>query len=129
MSRSSTPRGQTEPLAVLAAVFAVGAGIALYAGVVDNSLGQREVPDADPTLERVHAHIAESGVVDPATIDAGIAAAPDGHRVRIVLTADGREWTTGSEAPPDARSASRTVSVRVAPGEVRVGRLRAEVWS
>ena len=129
MSRSSTRRGQTEPLAVLAALFAVGAGLTLYAGVVDTSLGQREAPDADPTLDRVHSAVTENGVVDPSALDAALAAAPDGHRVRATLTADGREWTAGPETPPDARSASRTVSVRVAAGKVRVGRLGVVVWS
>ena len=129
MSRSSARRGQTEPLAVLAALFAVGAGIALYAGVVDTSLDRREAPDADPTLDRVRGEVAENGVVDPAALGEAAAAAPDGHDVRIVLTADGRKRTAGPESPPDARSASRTVSVRVAPGAVRVGRLDVEVWS
>ena len=129
MSRSSTRRGQTEPLAVLAALFVVGAGLTLYAGVVDTTLGQREAPDADPTLDRVRSAVTENGVVDPSALDAALAAAPDGHRVRLTLTADGREWAAGPETPPDARSASRTVSVRVAPGTVRTGRLRAEVWS
>lgn len=129
MLRSSARRGQTEPLAVLAALFAVGAGIALYAGVVDTRLDQRGAPDADPTLDRVHGAAGENGVVDPSALDAGVAAGPDGHHVRALLTADEREWTAGPETPPDARSASRTVSVRVAPGEIRVGRLRVEVWS
>ncbi|NHN47448.1 hypothetical protein G9464_07545 [Halostella sp. JP-L12] len=129
MSRSSTRRGQTEPLAVLAALFAVGAGIALYAGVVDTSLGGRDAPDADPTVDRVRSEVSENGVVDPTALSAASEVGPDGRSVRIELRADGREWTAGPESPPDARSASRRVSVRVAPGKVRVGRLRAEVWS
>jgi hypothetical protein len=110
-------------------VLAVGAGLALYAATVDATLTGEGARDATPTLRRVWRTAAETSVVAPVDLTAGLDAAPDGHEIRITLTADGETWTAGPAAPPDASSASRTASVRVGPGTVRVGRLRVEVWS
>ncbi|WP_121822212.1 DUF7285 family protein [Halostella salina] len=129
MSRWSTRRGQTEPIAALAAVLAVGAGLALYAGLVDTTLAGGSARDATPALRRVWRAVAETGVVSPADLAAGLDTAPDGHEVRITLSAAGETWTAGPAAPADAASASRTASVRVDPGTVCVGRLRVEVWA
>ncbi len=113
----------------MAAVLAVGAGLALYAATVDATLPGDGARDATPTLRRVWRAVAETGVVAPADLPSGLHAAPGGHEVRITLTAGGETWTAGADAPPDAASAVRTASVRVGPGSVRVGRLRVEVWS
>lgn len=127
--RWSTRRGQTEPLAAIAAVLAVGAGIALYAATVDATLTGDGARDATPTLRRVWRAVAETGVVPPTDLSRGLDVAPGGLEIRITLTADGERWTAGPDAPPDAATSSRTASVRVGPGSVRVGRLRVEVWS
>jgi hypothetical protein len=142
MSHWSARRAQTEPLAVLAALFAVGAGLALYAGVVDTTLGGDEDRNVDPTLRRVWDAVSEAGVLVPTNLSDGLAVGPEGREIRITVTSqpshgnrdtaatpDNRTWTAGPETPPDAASASRTASVRVGPGRVRSGRLRVEVWS
>jgi hypothetical protein len=145
MSHWSARKAQTEPLAVLAALFAVGAGLALYAGVVDTTLSGDEERNVDPTLRRVWDAVSEAGVLAPANLSDGLDVAPDGREIRItvtsvssstsrnggntVATADSRTWTVGPSSPPDAASASRSASVRVGPGRVRSGRLRVEVWS
>lgn len=129
MSRWSTRRGQTEPVAVLAAVFAVGAGIALYAGVVDATLGGGSAPGAEPTLRRVWSAVADTGVVTPGRLSDGLSAAADGYEVRITLAAGDNTWAAGPTPPADAATASRRASVRVGPGHVDSGRLQVEVWS
>ncbi|WP_135533362.1 MULTISPECIES: hypothetical protein [Halostella] len=145
MSHWSARRAQTEPLAVLAALFVVGTGLALYAGAVDTTLGVEEDRGADPTLRRVWNAVSEAGVLAPANLSDGLDAAPDGREIRITVTGgasvstqnrtdsagedEGEIWTAGPEAPPDAVSASRSASVRVGPGRIRAGRLRVEVWS
>lgn len=144
MSRSSAPewaakrrpsapdnRGQVDPLPALVAVAVVGLALTLYAG----SLGTVPSPDPDDdaataavALGAVCERVCVGGRVDPATLADGLAAAPDGHRLRIVLLAGDEEWTAGPTPPGDAASAARTVTVRVGPGETVPGRLRVVVW-
>lgn len=127
MSRWSG-RAQVEPLAALAAVFAVGVALSTYAGVLDSTLPTSDRDLAGPTVERVERRASDAGVLDPDSLAGGLRAGPDGYRLNLTLTAAGRTWSAGPPAPASADAASTTVSVRVAPGRVRPGRLRAEVW-
>jgi len=133
MSRSSAEaaRGAVEPVAALAALLAVGAALALYAGALaDAGAGDRDRDrnPAEPTLDRVETRLVVGGVARPDRLTAARAAGPDGYRVAVTLRADGQRWRTGPRPPGDADVATRAMSVRVAPGRVRSGRLRVEVW-
>ena|SRR6056297_725855 len=133
MSRSSDSdaanRAQVEPLAALAAVFAVGVALTTYTGVLDATFPTPDRNLADPTVERANRALAETGVADPKALAAGLRAGPEGYRLNLTLQAAGRSWHAGPTPPPSADAAALAVSVRVAPGRVRPGRLRAEVWS
>lgn len=143
MSRSSAPeraagrrpsasddRGQVDPLPALVAVAVVGLALTLYTG----ALGTVPSPNSDDdataavALGAVCERVCVGGRVDPDALADGLAAAPDGHRLRIVLLAGDEEWTAGPTPPGDATSAARTVTVRVGPGETVPGRLRVVVW-
>lgn len=130
MSPWSRRRAETEPLVAIVAAFAVAAGLATYAGVLDTTLTStatdREV--ADPTLQRAYAALAPSGITDPERLTLDALDGPDGYRVRISVTTGESEWHAGPDAPPGADVASRSVTVRVAPGVNRPGRLSVEVW-
>lgn len=121
-------RGQTEPIAAIVAVLAVGIGLTAYAGALDDTLPSSERNVAEPTSFRVDAAISSGGVVDPSALPEGLRAGPDGYGVRLTLTVDGRTWQEGPRAPPGADAVTRIVTVRVGPGVVRPGRLRVEVW-
>lgn len=131
--RPATPprpdRAQVEPLAALAAVFAVGVALSAYAGVLDAALPTPDRDLADPTVERAERAVADAGVVAPAALPAGLRAGPSGYRVNLTLDAAGRSWHAGPTPPPTADRADLAVSVRIAPGRVRPGTLRAEVWA
>jgi len=127
MSRWSG-RGQVEPLAALVAVFAVGAALSVYAGVLDEAVPAPDRNVAEPTVDRVERRLTDAGVVDPTDLRTGLNAGPDGYRLNITLTADGETWRVGPTPPPSADAAETSVSVRVGPGRIRPGRLRAEVW-
>lgn len=128
MSRWSTRRGQTEPLAAIAAVLAVGIGLTAYAGVLSDALPSPGRNLAEPTLERVHAEVTVGGVSEPSRLPTGLAAGPDGYDVNLTLAVADRTWHAGPPGPPNADTASRIISVRVGPGRVSPGRLRVEVW-
>lgn len=128
MSRWSG-RAQAEPLAALVALFAVGAALSVYAGVLDGTLSTTDRNPAEPTVERAERAVTEVGVVDPDTLPTGLRAGPEGYRVNLTLDAAGRTWRAGPTPPPSADSADLAVSVRVGPGRIRPGRLRAEVWT
>jgi len=130
MSRSSD-RATTEPLAALVAVFAVGVGLALYAGVLDDAFDtlNRDRNVAAPTADTVEQRLSSAGVVDPARIDVALDAIPAGYHGSVTVTvSDGGRWNAGPTAPAGVDTDTRTVSVRVAPGTVRRGRLRVRVW-
>ena len=128
MSRSSA-RAATEPLAALIAVFAVSAGLALYAGVLGDTLadvvGDRDV--AGPTADAVERRVTTGGVVDPTLVNDSLAAVPPGYEGNVTLEAE-RRWSVGPTPPARADSDSRTVSVALGPATVRRGRLRVAVW-
>lgn len=128
MSRSSARRGQVEPLAALAAVLAVGVALAGYAGALDAALPAGSDRDrAEPMLDRAAATLRPDGVARPARL-ARAADPPRGYRANLTLTAAGHRWTVGPPVPGSANTVARRLPVRVAPGEVRRGRLRVGVW-
>ena len=128
MSRSSD-RAQTEPLAALVAVVAVGLGLSLYAGVLDAELpGSSDRHLAESAIERVEIAVAPSAVALPSRLDEGQAAGPDGYRTNVTLTTDDRHWRSGPSAPESADSATTRLGVRVGPSRVRTGTLRVSVW-
>jgi hypothetical protein len=130
MSRWSGRRGQIEPLAAIVAVFAVGAGLTVYAGVLDGTLpdGDRQQV-AGPTLDHLESSMGESGIVEPEVLpDAQTATAPEGYHLNATLETTESRWQTGPAPPQRAQQASERVSVRVEPGRVRPGRLTVQVW-
>jgi hypothetical protein len=133
MSSSSTRegRGQASPLAALAAVFAVCAGVSIYATALGGVVPTDEPHDvADETLSRTYAAVSEGGVVTPSALDDALDAAPSGRRVAVGLAADGERWAVGPDPTSSDRVdvASRVVGVRLGPGRVVRGRLRVAVW-
>lgn len=131
MPRSSGRRGQVEPLAALAAVAAVGAALALYAGVLNGVLAAQ--PDAGPAetaLDRVHRAASTASVVEPGRLGTAVAARPKGYHLNATVTVDGHRWHAGP-APPsgaDVDAAGRLTGVRLGPDRIRPGRFRVEVW-
>jgi len=127
--RHSSDKAQTEPLAALAAVLAITAGLTIYAGTLDRAVSpasDRRV--ADTTLQRVTATIESTGVAEPSRLTATDNAIPDGWHGNITLRADGNRWAHGPKPPSGSDSATRRVSVRVSPMEIRPGQLRVVVW-
>jgi len=128
-------RAQTTPIVALVALFAVCAGLSLYATTLDSvTPAETENALAQPTLERVYDAVSDGGVVSPVGLPRAKAAFPDGYRVAVeVTTPDGR-WTTGRRPPTAGAqdvqidSASRPIGVETAEGDVVWGRLRVRVW-
>jgi hypothetical protein len=127
---SSSGKAQVEPLAALAAVFAVGVGLALYAGALDTALATLESDRslAPAAADRFVAAASTFGAVDPPLEDALAAARPTGHRLNVTLRTANASWTAGPRAPETARCERRRVGARVAPGRVRPARLEVCVW-
>lgn len=126
---SSSDRAQTDPIAALLAVVVVTAGLALYAGVLDDALDvgpQRDVAAA--TLERVEAHLTPTGVVRPAELETVGSVTLDGFQMNVTISANGTRASLGPTPPSSATTAARTVSVRTGPATVDRGRLRVVVW-
>jgi hypothetical protein len=128
--RFASARGQTEPLAALAAVFAVAVGLSLYVGALDATLpvpgAERDV--APTAADRVTAEATTFGAVRPPISDAAAAARPTGYELNATLVVDESIRTAGPSTPSTAACTDRRVSVRVAPGRVRPGRLEVCVW-
>jgi hypothetical protein len=130
MSRSSGRRGQVEPIAAIVAVFAVGAGLAIYAGVIDARLpGTTDRNVARPVLDRATATLGNASVVRPDRFGRVVTVVPAGYRVNATLQTADRRWQLGPPVPRRADTASRRLSVKLAPGVVRPGRLTVRVWS
>lgn len=121
-------RGQVEPLAALAALFAVGVGLSTYAVVLTDASPHPERDVAAPTLAAVHDAVSEQGVVQPARLDRALEYRPTGRRLAVTVATDERQWTAGPSPPATGDRAERRVSVRLGPGRVRVGWLRVVVW-
>lgn len=128
--RSSSDRAQTEPIAALVAVFALGVGLSLYAGVLDSTLPSL-TDDSELTPIATEKLVTESssfGIVDPPIEDAVAAARPTGHAMNATLRSGSSSWRGG---PPDVEGSDcviREVSVRTAPGIVRPGDLEVCLW-
>lgn len=125
MPRSSA-RGYVEPIAALAAVFAVAIGLALYAGTLDSATEPDPRTVATTVLESLSKDGETVGVLRPARLRA--ARVPAGWSANLTLVSPAGRWTTGDVPPDDARRASKRVAVRLGPGEVRPGRLRVAIW-
>jgi hypothetical protein len=130
MSRSSARRAQIEPLAAIAAVFAVTAGLSIYAGMLDDVL-PRSAATANPegAIPAVEAALEANGVVDPSRLTGRLlrdGAAGETRNVSLVV--DDRRWAVGPAAPVTARAATERVSVRLGAGDVKPGRLTVRVW-
>jgi len=130
---SSSGRGQVEPLAALAAVFAVGVGLTLYAGALGETLPRLSTDrDVAPTAtDRLTAEASALGAVDPPLEGPAAAARPAGHRLNATLRTAASTWHAGPTLP--GRSAPtecerRRVTARVAPGRIRPARLEVCVW-
>ncbi|MFC7134142.1 MULTISPECIES: DUF7285 family protein [Salinibaculum] len=127
--RRSSGRGQVEPLAALAAVLAVSAGLVIYADTLEEAVTpapERETPEV--ILDGVERTLEEAGVVDPARLESAMAALPSGWHGNLTLRAGGKQWSRGPTPPSDADRATARVSVRIAPAKVRPGQLRVVVW-
>lgn len=130
-TREARRRAQASPVAALAALFAVCAGVSLYATVLGGSVPLVQGGGvADPTLDRVHDAASDGGVTAPDRLAAATTRGPEGYRLNVSLAVANERWTAGPAAPRSATDrASRLVSVRLAPGRVEPGRLSVVVWS
>ncbi|WP_410765428.1 hypothetical protein [Haloferax sp. DFSO60] len=131
MHSSSSRRGQLSPLSALTALFVVCAAISTYALVLDDSSPTAERNLGETTLSAVESELEDdTGVVSLPDHSSPLASCPDGYSCRAIVAAgDSRRvlGATGS-APASADRATTRVSIRVAPGDVRFGTLRVEVW-
>lgn len=126
----SSARAQTEPLAALVAVFAVGIGLSLYVGALDGTLDAVD-DDREMASTATDAFLVEAtdfGVVDPPLSSAATATEPTGYRLNATARTDEGRWQAGPEPPASASCEHRTVSIRVAPGQVHPGRLEVCTW-
>lgn len=126
----SSDRAQTEPIAALAAVFAVGIALTLYAGAVDSTLpaltSEREM--APTAADRLLAEAEALGAVRPPIDGPAAEARPTGYELNATLRAEESVWTAGEPRGDTAECDRRTTGVRVAPGQVRPGLLEVCVW-
>lgn len=123
-------RGQVEPLAALAAVLAVAVGLSLYVGVLDTTLPELTTDRrmAVTAADRLVTEATSFGAIATPLDEPAEAARPTGHELNATLRSDGRTWTAGSPRPPSADCVTRRVTVGVAPGRVRPGRLEVCTW-
>ncbi|MDZ7747416.1 MAG: hypothetical protein U5K28_13300 [Halobacteriales archaeon] len=122
MSRLSD-RAQTDPLAALVAVAAVGLALSAYGGLLGDVLAPTAPPSA-PMLDSVTDDLAPAGVVVPSRLT-GLSTG----KMNVSLAVRGNSWTTGP-TPPTAgtRSSRQRVPIRRTNGTVTAGRLRVTVW-
>jgi hypothetical protein len=126
----SPDRAQVEPLAALAAVFAVGVGLALYVGVLDVATpltnGDREMAPA--AADRVTAAASSFGGIEPPDGSTVAAARPTGYDLNVTLRTADASWAAGPPRTGDAACERRSVGVQVAPGRIRPGELEVCTW-
>lgn len=125
MSRSSG-RGYVEPLAALAAVFAVVAGLTIYVGVLERAVAPDERPVAETITAEIIADAGTMGILDLASVRS--ATPPAGWNANVTLATRAGRHSQGPTPPDDASVATQQVSIRLGPGTVRPGRLTVEVW-
>ncbi|ADB61570.1 hypothetical protein Htur_2696 [Haloterrigena turkmenica DSM 5511] len=156
MSRSWSFRGQTEPVAALVAIVVMVLALGLYSGFLADVLRDRtdRSPEAS-AIDRIWADASHGGTfaahrptglddVEPDSLPQGrnvhvevTAVTDDGDRAVVATEQFGADGTPvdDPEGPPADGSgietgvAERPVPVEVAPGDVRGGTLRVEVWS
>jgi len=123
-------RGQTEPLAALVAVFALGAGLSLYVGALDSTLPflTTESEITPTAADRLVSEASSSGAVRPPIAGATETARPDGHAMNATVRTEAGSWYGGAPTPESANCVRRGVAVRVAPGTVRPGSLEVCTW-
>jgi hypothetical protein len=127
--RRSSDRGQVEPLAALAAVLAVSAGLVVYAETLDDTVpGQPDDETPTAILDSVHRSLQSTGVSTPGRLDAAMATVPEEWQANVTLTAGGERWQRGPSPPESADRVTRRVSVRLAPQRIEPGQLRVVVW-
>lgn len=130
MSRWSARKGQTEPLAALAAVLVLGIALGVYADALAAvEPPQSSSPTAGATLQEVHETVTDDGVAEPGRLATATGVAPPGHDLNATLSAAGHRWTAGPVPPSNAASASRRTPVRVDRWSAAAGRLRVVVWT
>ena len=122
----SSGRGSVEPIAALAAVFALGLGLTVYAGTLHDTRPTDDRRVAQTVLASLQRDAAMLGTLEPARLRRAEPPANWSANVTLV-TGDGR-WVHGEVPPPRARRASEQVAVRRAPGRVVPGRLEVAVW-
>lgn len=125
---SDRQRGQTEPFAALAAVFALCLGLSAYAIVLAGAQHTTDRDVAAPVLDSVHDSLAERGVVHPSNLSRARRHAPTNGHLNATLRTDSERWSVGLLPPPHANRAARHVSVRLGPGRIRAGWLSVVVW-
>jgi hypothetical protein len=126
-----TGRAQVEPLAALAAVFAVTIGFGIYTGALGAAMpAPDETAPTRSALDAVAGAASDdTGVVTPDRLGTALDAAPGEHRVNATLTTAERRWTAGPPTPASsADRATRRVAVATTPDRTRVGRLRVVLW-
>jgi len=131
MSHSSA-RGQVEPIAALVCLLAVCAAVSTYATALAGAGYETDRDVAEPTLDRVVDRLAAGGVAVPDRMERARRAGPRGYRLNVTVAAAGERWHAGPTPPgrrADTDTAARTIGVRLAPGRVRPGRVRVEVWA
>jgi hypothetical protein len=108
---------------------AVSTGLALYSGVLDETMrataGERDL--AGPTADAVERHLTSAGIVDPDAVSGSLSAIPSGYNGNVTLRAQQR-WSAGPTPPTEADTDRRPVSVALGPATVRRGVLRVSVW-
>lgn len=156
-SRSSSSRGQTEPLAALAAVAVVILAVGVYGGYVTDALSDgTDRNPAESVIDQVWDSAGSDSVYDASEdqlYDDDRVRTPSGYTVYIEVVVthpdepDGKvvddvlihtDGTVETDVSEDERpdedqvsTASRQISVDhsgTAPGDVDAGRLRVEVW-
>lgn len=128
MPRLSGCRAAVEPLAALAAVFAVAMGLFLYAGVyADQPIDTPEPATASTEWTRVHAGLRVGGLLRPTELRR-LPQPPAGWHRRVTIRVGTRTWQRGPVPPSSALVHSRPVPVRIDPSTVRSGRLRVVLW-
>ncbi len=121
-------RGQVEPLAAIAGVFAICIGLGMVATVFHDVAPVDDRSVAGPTLDRTAATVVSGGTVTPEALNALEHPAPPGYRVNVTLETLRTHHHWGPTPPPAADQASRPVSVQVRPGVKRPGTLTVAVW-
>ncbi len=122
----SSARGYVEPLAAIAAVFAVVIGLTIYAGTVDDVRQPGERSVAKTVLDELRQDAMVDGVLEPDRLRT--VEPPTGWTVNVTLASPTGRWSRGPRPPNAADRARRTVAVRLGPDEIGPARLTVRAW-